>query len=81
VITNAAALIAVALQPHLGGYLIASHASTEPGSRVALGALGLQPLLDLGLRLGEGSGALLAAPLVTAAAAVLARTARISDLA
>lgn len=79
-ITNAAALVAVALQPSASGYLIAGHRSTEPGAAVALDALGLLPLLDLGLRLGEGSGALLAAPLVTSAAAVLARTATLRDL-
>jgi nicotinate-nucleotide--dimethylbenzimidazole phosphoribosyltransferase len=81
VVTNAAALIAVGLQPSVAGYLIASHRSAEPGATVALSRLGLRPLLDLDLRLGEGSGALLAAPLVTAAAAVLARTATLDELA
>lgn len=79
-ITNAAAVVAAALQPNVGGYLIASHQSTEPGAAVALNKLGLEPLLDLGLRLGEGSGALLATPLVINAAAVLARTALLSDI-
>ena len=81
VVTNAAALIAVGLQPSVAGYLIASHRSAEPGATVALSRLGLRPLLDLDLRLGEGSGALLATPLVTAAAAVLARTATLDELA
>lgn len=78
-ITNAAALVAAALQPNVAGYLIASHRSTEPGATVVLDALGLEPLLDLELRLGEGSGALLATPLVMSAAAVLERTATLSD--
>jgi len=47
--------------------LIASHRSVEPGHRAALEWLGLEPLLDLDLRLGEGTGALLALPLVEAA--------------
>ena len=51
--------------------LLAGHLSTEPGARRALDALGLRPLLDLGLRLGEGSGAALALPVVAAAARVL----------
>lgn len=79
-ITNAAALIAVALQPHLAGYLIASHRSAEPGAALALAPLDLEPLLDLDLCLGEGSGALLATPLVTGAAAVLVGTALMDDL-
>ena len=53
------------------GALLAGHLSTEPGARRALDALGLRPLLDLGLRLGEGSGAALALPVVAAAARVL----------
>ena len=57
--------------PGRHGGLIAGHLSTEPGARRALDALGLRPLLDLGLRLGEGSGAALALPVVGAAARVL----------
>jgi nicotinate-nucleotide--dimethylbenzimidazole phosphoribosyltransferase len=52
-------------------YAIAGHRSTEPGASVALADLGLEPLLDLGLRLGEGSGACLALPVVEAAARIL----------
>jgi len=66
-ITGAAALIAAGLAPAVSGRLIASHRSAEPGHRVVLEALGLEPLLDLGLRLGEGSGAALAIPIVGAA--------------
>ena len=64
VIACAAALAARAFAPDVTGCLIAGHLSTEPGARRALDALGLRPLLDLGLRLGEGSGAVLALPVV-----------------
>jgi nicotinate-nucleotide--dimethylbenzimidazole phosphoribosyltransferase len=70
-ITGAAALLAVGLAPAAGDYLIASHRSAEQGHAFVLQKLGLTPLLDLGLRLGEGSGAALALPLVTAAARTL----------
>jgi nicotinate-nucleotide--dimethylbenzimidazole phosphoribosyltransferase len=70
-IATAAALLAVQVQPAVRDYLIASHRSTEPGHRVQLEALELTPLLDLGLRLGEGTGAVLAFPLLDAAAAIL----------
>jgi nicotinate-nucleotide--dimethylbenzimidazole phosphoribosyltransferase len=53
------------------GYLLAGHRSFEPGASAALDHLELQPLLDLQMRLGEGTGALLAVPIVIAAAAVL----------
>ncbi len=71
VIACAAALAARALAQDVTASLIAGHLSTEPGARRALDALGLRPLLDLGLRLGEGSGAALALPVVGAAARVL----------
>jgi len=71
VIACAAALAARALAPDVPAALVAGHLSTEPGARRALDALGLHPLLDLGLRLGEGSGAALALPVVAAAARVL----------
>jgi nicotinate-nucleotide--dimethylbenzimidazole phosphoribosyltransferase len=71
VIACAAALAARALAPDAVACLLAGHLSTEPGARKALDALGLRPLLDLGLRLGEGSGAVLALPVVAAAARVL----------
>jgi nicotinate-nucleotide--dimethylbenzimidazole phosphoribosyltransferase len=51
--------------------MVAAHVSPEPGHRVVLMELGLEPLLDLGLRLGEGSGAALALPLVRSSLAVL----------
>jgi nicotinate-nucleotide--dimethylbenzimidazole phosphoribosyltransferase len=52
-------------------HLVASHLSREPGHRLVLEALGLEPLLDLDLRLGEGTGAVLALPLLRASLAVL----------
>ena len=70
-ISGAAALLAVGLEPRAKGYLIASHMSQEPGHRVVLERLGLVPLLDLNLRLGEGTGAALAMSLVEAACKVL----------
>jgi nicotinate-nucleotide--dimethylbenzimidazole phosphoribosyltransferase len=66
-ITGAAALVAAALCPALRTRLVASHRSTEPGHGLALDALGLRSLLHLELRLGEGTGAALALPLLDAA--------------
>jgi nicotinate-nucleotide--dimethylbenzimidazole phosphoribosyltransferase len=66
-IAGAAALIAVGVQPLCRDYLIASHRSVEQGHRVVLDHLGLTPLLDLDLRLGEGTGACLGMDLVCAA--------------
>jgi nicotinate-nucleotide--dimethylbenzimidazole phosphoribosyltransferase len=71
VIAGAAALVAAALAPAALDACVAGHRSAEPGHTVALAALGLTPLVDLELRLGEGSGAVLALPLVRAAVAVL----------
>jgi len=71
VIAMAAALVATALAPESLGYLIAGHRSTEPGATAALEHLGLTPVLDLGMRLGEGTGACLALPVVQSAARVL----------
>jgi nicotinate-nucleotide--dimethylbenzimidazole phosphoribosyltransferase len=71
VIACSAALVARALAPDSTGAMIAGHRSVEPGASIALEALGLTPLVDLDLRLGEGSGAVLALPLVQSAARVL----------
>jgi len=65
--TTAAALIAAALAADAAAYMLASHLSAEPGHRVALAHLGLRPLLDLEMRLGEGTGAALAFSLLDAA--------------
>jgi nicotinate-nucleotide--dimethylbenzimidazole phosphoribosyltransferase len=70
-ITSAAALAAVRRRPGVRDALVAAHRSPEPGHAVVLEALGLEPLLDLGLRLGEGSGAALALPLLDASVAIL----------
>ncbi len=71
VIACSAALVAEAISPGAVDYWIAGHRSSEPGASAALAQLGLEPLLDLGLRLGEGSGAALAVPLIQSAARVL----------
>ena len=68
---GAAALVAAALAPTAVGYCLAGHVSAEPGHALALAALGITPLLDLGMRLGEGTGALLALPVVAGAARAL----------
>lgn len=78
-ITGAAALVAARLRPSVTGHLVASHRSVEDGHRHVLRALGLTPLLDLDLRLGEGSGAALAIPLVQAAVRILAEMATFAD--
>jgi|SRR4051812_8038734 len=69
-ITGAAALLAAALAPGVASRCIAGHRSVEPGHAVVLERLGLQPLLELDLRLGEGTGAALAMSLVDAAIAI-----------
>ena len=79
VIACAAACLAVALAPEAAGYLIAGHAGAEPGITEALRHLGLDPLVDLGLRLGEGSGAVLALPMVQASARILSEMATFED--
>ena len=71
VIAGSAALVAAALCPAALDYALAGHTSAEPGHGIALRHLRLRPLLGLDLRLGEGTGALLALPLVAAAARVL----------
>jgi nicotinate-nucleotide--dimethylbenzimidazole phosphoribosyltransferase len=70
-ISSAAALAAARLAPDTTDTMIAAHISTEPGHRLVLDELGLEPLLDLQLRLGEGSGAVLALPLLNASIAIL----------
>lgn len=78
-ITGAAALAATHISPSAVDVMIASHRSAEPGHGLVLDALGLDPLLDLGLRLGEGSGAALALPLLHASVAILAEMATFGD--
>ena len=78
-ITTSAALLACRLAPEAAGYLIASHRSVEPGHRVQLEELELVPLLDLDLRLGEGTGAALAFSLVESALRLLAEMATFDE--
>ncbi len=70
-IATAAALVAVEIAPDCRPYMVAAHRSVEPGHGVALDHLGLDPLLDLGLRLGEGTGAALGITLCVAACRLL----------
>jgi nicotinate-nucleotide--dimethylbenzimidazole phosphoribosyltransferase len=70
-ISTAAAMIAVSLCPTVRSYLIAAHASLEPGHRHMLEWLQVEPLLDLDMRLGEGTGAALAMSLIEAACKIL----------
>ncbi|MBN2886054.1 MAG: nicotinate-nucleotide--dimethylbenzimidazole phosphoribosyltransferase [Chromatiaceae bacterium] len=69
-IVSAAALLAVRLQPRARDWMLFSHSSAEPGHRLMLEALAADPLLDLGLRLGEATGALAALPLLRLACAI-----------
>jgi nicotinate-nucleotide--dimethylbenzimidazole phosphoribosyltransferase len=79
-VATSAALIATHLQPGTQKSMIAAHRSAEPGHGAALASLGLIPLLDWGMRLGEGTGALVALPLLDSAAALLRDVAALSDL-
>jgi nicotinate-nucleotide--dimethylbenzimidazole phosphoribosyltransferase len=79
VVSNSAALVAQTLVPDCVGYMIAGHLSVEPGAAAALEHLGLEPVLDLGMRLGEGTGGLLAVPVVQAAARVLGEMATMEE--
>ncbi len=78
-ITGAAALCAVRRTPSVRDHLVAGHMSAEPGHEAMLGALGLRPLLDLEMRLGEGSGATLAIKLVDAACRVMSDMATFTE--
>ncbi|NSW81705.1 MAG: nicotinate-nucleotide--dimethylbenzimidazole phosphoribosyltransferase [Syntrophothermus sp.] len=74
-ISTAGALLAHALAPASADYMFAGHVSREPGHRHMLRRLGLRPLLDLDLRLGEGTGAALAMPIIEGAAQVIGKMA------
>jgi nicotinate-nucleotide--dimethylbenzimidazole phosphoribosyltransferase len=80
-ISGAAALTAAAIEPLCKPYMIAAHRSQELGHMAALAGLGLRPLLDLDLRLGEGTGAVLALSLLEAAVALLDEMATFDDAA
>lgn len=79
-ICTAAALAAIRLDRAAADYCVFAHCSAERGHRLLLEALDAQPLLDLGLRLGEGTGALLAVPVVRAAAGLLEEVASLDDV-
>jgi len=76
----ACALTADRLAPGAAAWFAAGHRSTEPAQSLALAKLGLEPVLDLGLRLGEGSGAVAAVPVLRSAVAVLRDVALLADL-
>jgi nicotinate-nucleotide--dimethylbenzimidazole phosphoribosyltransferase len=80
VTTVAAALVAQKITPLIGDFLIASHNSAEPAATIGLRALDLDPLLDLGLRLGEGTGAALAIPLIRGGCLALKKMERIENI-
>lgn len=79
-ITTAAALVAARIAPASADAMIAGHLSPEPGHALQLAELELDPVLDLGMRLGEGSGAALAIPVVRSAVAILAEMGSFADL-
>ncbi len=78
-ISTAGALIAHQLGPVSQEYMFAAHRSVEPGHRAALEKMGLQPLLDLNMRLGEGTGAALAMPIIEASIKILTEMATFQD--
>jgi nicotinate-nucleotide--dimethylbenzimidazole phosphoribosyltransferase len=78
-ICTVAALVARQFAPNVTDYMIAGHRSEEPGHRIALGLLGKEPLIDLRMRLGEGSGAAVAFPLLASAAAMVSEMATFSS--
>ena len=79
-VATAAALIAERLAPGTAAGMIAAHRSAEPGHAMALAALDLTPLLDFDMRLGEGTGALVALPLLDCAAALMRNVAALADI-
>ena len=80
VIALAGLLVAASLDPSVTDGVVAGHRSTEPGATAVLDHLGLEPLVDLGLRLGEGTGALLAVPILQAAARLYREMATIDEV-
>jgi nicotinate-nucleotide--dimethylbenzimidazole phosphoribosyltransferase len=79
-ISSVAALAAIRLVPAARDYCVFAHASAEKGHAALLETLDARPLLDLGMRLGEGSGAVLAAPIARAAAALMSEVASLDDV-
>ncbi len=79
-VATAGALVADRLYPRTASMMVAAHRSAEPGHGAALAALGLAPLLEWEMRLGEGSGALVALPLLDSAAALISKVALLSEV-
>lgn len=79
-ISVACALTADRIEPGAAAWFAAGHRSTEPAQSLALEKMGLEPLLDLGMRLGEGSGAVAAVPVVRSAVALMRDVALLADL-
>jgi nicotinate-nucleotide--dimethylbenzimidazole phosphoribosyltransferase len=78
-ISTAAAAVAHAVAPQVRDYLFAGHCSEEPGHRFLLRTIGIEPILSLNMRLGEGTGAVLAMPVIESAARLLAEMATFSS--
>ncbi|NLP36244.1 MAG: nicotinate-nucleotide--dimethylbenzimidazole phosphoribosyltransferase [Firmicutes bacterium] len=78
-ISSAAALIAAHLHPHAVDYMLASHLSEEPGHAIALEMLGIKPFLRMNMRLGEGTGAALAMPIVDASLKIMHEMSTFAD--
>ena len=79
-ISAAAAFLAYRLAPAVKGYMLASHQSKEPAGRLLLAAIGLKPLIDAGMHLGEGTGAVMLLPLLDGALAVYRGAHRFDDI-
>ncbi|MFD1052194.1 nicotinate-nucleotide--dimethylbenzimidazole phosphoribosyltransferase, partial [Kibdelosporangium lantanae] len=79
VVSGAAALVAEEMAPGARLWWVAGHRSTEPAHKLTLEQLGLEPVLDMGMRLGEGSGAVTALPIVAMATRILAEMATFDD--
>lgn len=78
--TLAAALIATSIRPEIAKSLIAGHVSSEPASKIAINELGIKPILNLDLRLGEGSGALLSVPIIRTACKLLTEMGTLAEI-
>lgn len=70
-ITTTAAVLANLISEHAADYMFVGHRSAEPGHRTAIQLLGKEPILDIGMRIGEGTGAAVAYPILKAATLVL----------
>ncbi|MCK5197110.1 MAG: nicotinate-nucleotide--dimethylbenzimidazole phosphoribosyltransferase, partial [Spirochaetales bacterium] len=79
VISTAAGLIAYLLNPKVGDYLFAGHKSVEIGQKKALEFMGLKPIVDLGMRLGEGTGAAIAMNIIDSACRIMRDMASFED--